>query len=202
MNAYEKTSLFISSIGLISLLLIWWQIRLSRIQVEADHERSRRQMTIDLMMKWVEMIDTRAVGAKKIVDSLDGENCERIFEIERAKIPISQKTLLEGVLEISELESKNDYFEITDYHASVIRSLVLKYLNSLETILTGWRLGVSDKTIIEEEFSYLYDDKKQKGVLHEFRHIAGVHGFPSIDAFCKSLSEKHTKTVETKGNVI
>ncbi len=170
-------------------------------QYKADHERSRRQMTIDLMMKWTDSLSTKTGGARKIVESLNDESCKHIYDIESTKIPKSQKSLLEGVLEKPELELVNDYYEITDFQASEIRGLVLTYLNALETVLTGWRLGISDKKIIEEEFSYLYDAQKNKGVLHNFRNIAGVHSYPSIDAFCKCLAEKMSTNVEVKNNV-
>jgi hypothetical protein len=158
-------------------------------------------MTIDLMMKWTETLSPKTGGARKIVESLDDENCKKIYFIESAKVPKSQKTLLEGVLDKKDLTEQNGYFEITDFESSVIRGLVLTYLNALETVLTGWRLSVSDKQIIEEEFSYLYEKEKQKGVLHNFRSIAGVHSYPSIAAFCECLEKKHSKGIEVKENV-
>lgn len=201
MTTYEFISLILSLIGLVSLFLIWWQIKSTQEQIKADHERSRRQMTIDLMMKWTETLSQKTGGSRKIVENLDNDNCKKIFNFEVAKIPESQKTMLEGVLEKNDLEVKNGYFEITDYQSSVIRGLVLTYLNSLETVLTGWRLGVSDKEIIEEEFSYLFDKKKQSSVLHNFRGIVGLHSYPSIAAFCECLSKKIIDPTNVKDNV-
>ena len=202
MNSYEKISLIISSIGLVSLFLIWWQIKSTQAQMQADHERSRRQVAIDLMMKWIDSLSSTDTGSsRKIVESLDHENCQKIYNIEKARIPESQKTLLEGVLGETNLTINSGYFEITDYQSSIIRGSVLTYLNSLEIVLSGWRLGISDKAIIEEEFSYLYDKEKKKGVLHNFRHIAGVHSYPSISAFCDCLSKKYNPEIEVKSNV-
>jgi len=174
-------------------------------QIENDHERSRRQTTIELMLKWIENLDIKTASARKLIESLDDSTCEKIYNMEKANIPLENKTLLQGILDLKEdrIKDSDTFMEITDYESSVIRSYVLNYLNSLETILTGWRLSVVDKEIVGDEFIYLYNTEKDKCVLHNFRNTAGVHTYPSIKAFCISLNEKFSKEkITTKENVV
>lgn len=169
------------------------QLTTSLIQMENDHERSRRQTSIELMLNWIEGLDIKTASARKLVESLDDKTCEKIYRMEKLTISKDYLTLLQGILDDDKLDQSNDFITITDYQSSIIRSYVLNYLNSLETILTGWRLHVVDKEIVEEEFIYLYDSEMDKCVLHNFRNVAGVHSYPSIKAFCSALNEKFSK---------
>jgi hypothetical protein len=181
------------------------QLDLTVKKAENDHERLRRQTTIELMLKWIENLDIKTASARKLVESLDDSACEKIYNMEKVKISLEHKTLLQGILDLKEerIKDSDSFIEITDYESSIIRSYVLNYLNSLETILTGWRLSVVDKVIAEDEFIYLYNTEKDKCVLHNFRNIAGVHPYPSIKAFCESLNNKFSKEkIATKENIL
>lgn len=67
-----------------------------------------------------------------------------------------------------------------------LRWHVITYLNTLETILVSWQLGIVDREVIEEEFDFIKDASKGC-TLAEFRHTAG--GFPVIEAFIDAIKD-------------
>lgn len=65
-----------------------------------------------------------------------------------------------------------------------LRWHVIAYLNTLETVLTAWDLGIVDRKTVEEQFAFLKDTSK--GVtLTLFRNIAG--GYPVIEKFINTI---------------
>ena len=74
-----------------------------------------------------------------------------------------------------------------------LRWHVITYLNTLETVLISWHLGIVDRETIEEEFAFINDASKGC-TLAEFRHTAG--GFPVIEEFIDAIKEPSPKKKE------
>jgi hypothetical protein len=199
----EWVSVISSVFASIGVVFIAFQAYYAKEQIENDHERSRRETTIKLMLNWIENLDIKTASARKLVESLDDKTCEKIYNMKVVKISEDNTAIIKGILDNDKLTAENGFITINEYESSIIRSYVLKYLNSLETILTGWRLGIVDKEIIEEELIYLYNSEKDKCVLHNFRNVAGMHSYPSIKAFCITLNKLYSKEViATKDNIV
>ena len=71
-----------------------------------------------------------------------------------------------------------------------LRWHVITYLNTLETIMISWQLGIVDRDTIEEQFQFVNDPLKGS-TLSEFRHTAG--GFPAIEAFIDKIKTPGSK---------
>lgn len=75
----------------------------------------------------------------------------------------------------------------------VIRSLVVKYLNTLEVVLIAWHCNVVDQEIIEGQFEYLVSSQDGTVVLENFRKAQGVSNYPGIESFCEFVRTKNKK---------
>ena len=60
-------------IGAIAVVGVFVQINLARKQLIADHERSRREKTVELLLEWTKNLKEDNSLARKIVESLDEE---------------------------------------------------------------------------------------------------------------------------------
>lgn len=68
-----------------------------------------------------------------------------------------------------------------------LRWHVVTYLNTLETIMVSWDLGIVDRTTIEEQFAFVRDTSRG-ATLSQFRHVAGA--YPLIEKFIDNTKEK------------
>ncbi len=190
--------------GSLALFGVIVQIGLARRQLKADHERSRREKTVEMLLEWTKSLKEDTSLARKIVESLGEEQARNLYNEEETKISSKYKKPLEKILDIEEKEIKKDrsYIVLSGEKVSKLRWIVMTYLNLLESTLVAWQYSIVDREIIEHEFSYLFAPEQGRAALKYFRIAAGGENtFPAIEIFSNHIEEKRRRVLKEKANV-
>lgn len=187
---------------------IAFQIWQSKQGLSADHERSRRERAIEILMEWTKNLSRENLFTRKILDTLSEDQCKSIFRHESFKMDKKHHLMLMHV--IREIPASaapaptgdDDLIEISDYQSSTLRWHALSYLNSLEFTLIAWQYSIADREIIETQFQYLYNSSDGTEVLKNFRKAAGGStAFPAIEVFTAHLAQKSKDQLIRKSNI-
>ncbi|MBN4063495.1 hypothetical protein JYT79_01805 [Cardiobacterium sp. AH-315-I02] len=171
------------------------QLELSTKNLGADHERSRRETAINLLVEWSTNLNRRGSIARKFAETLDFNQSKELFNENAIKIDIKNKHLILGCLPDTTDEKikswdDNKTIDLSENESAEIRWIIVSYLNTLETIMTAWRHNLADKQIISEQFSYLVSAKDGHAILKNFREAAGGRSsFPGIADFVEETEK-------------
>jgi hypothetical protein len=187
-----KNSLIVSAfiVGLIKLSLSWktfWK----------SNDISRRKVALDSIREWTRNLTKNGSIARKIVETFNEEQCKLLKNEEEIKIDSKLSKSLKIYFN-EDMKTENGFCIINEGQSSVLRWEIITYLNSLETVLTSWRHSISDREIIEEQFSYLYNEQENHTTLEKFRRVIGIHTYPSIQEFINELKKNTNKIKEGK----
>lgn len=188
----------------VAALGIAFQIRQSQREIKADHERSRREKSVDLLMEWSKNLKEEGSLARKIIECLSEQQCQELFKQEEVRISKKHEALLKRFFK--ELPSADDNAEtitINETQATSLRWHAITYLNSLEFTLVAWQYSIVDRDIIEKQFQYLFNSANTNDeVLKHFRKAAGgAESFPAIEVFAAHVANKKKETLIKKANV-
>ncbi|MGJ8680242.1 hypothetical protein, partial [Paraglaciecola sp.] len=176
-----------SSLAVIGIFLLWKQLK-------ADHERSRREKAIELILMWANNLNENATSARKFVEELSAEQCRMLFNQEPFFINEKYQPLFESCFKSAvtqlEIDKREGKIFLTESEISHVRWLTVTYLNSIEGVLSAWRHNVADKDIISEQLRFLISPEKGHYLLRDLRIAAGgAKSYPSIEAFVKCIEE-------------
>jgi hypothetical protein len=192
-----------TAVSTTAILLIGAQTLLLRKQIREDHERSRRDRAVDLILQWTERLQLETSSARKLVEALSEQQCISLSNIEPLDIPVKLKSLVETCLALSSTDQpkeENGVIRLQEKHVAVIRWQVVQYLNTLEAITAAWRHNVADREVLVEQFGYLVDSTKGYSALEKFRVAAGGRDvFPAIADFAEKLKERREQHPKGKG---
>lgn len=168
----------------------------ARTQLLADHRRSQRQLAFDMCSNWSSSTSPETSSVTRLIEKMTPDQCESVASLTKLVISIEQKHHLLNILQLRfpDIDSKIEgmkngiNYEIDGQYLLYIRHIAVRYLNILESVLLCWTMGIADQGIIEEEFSYLFDEKQSRTAMEGLRKKVG--GFPAIDLFVKSLRRK------------
>ncbi len=189
------------------------QFQLSKRQMSADYERSRREKSVELLMEWSKLLKRENSAARKIIDTLSEEQCRKILQQQKVRVSKEHKELLFELLysESSELTAAeldrglvegDDYFELSESDSSKLRWAAVNYLNALEFVLVAWQYSIVDRDIIEHQFSYLFKPADGYELMKHFRKAAGgEETFPAIEIFTEHLNKKRRESLQSKANI-
>lgn len=175
--------------------VIYHEVGEARRQLKADHERSRRELTLTLMHQWNTSISAVTAVAEKIVKRLSDEQCRKLANFQSFGLAPEHRQLLENCL--ADLLPKDPLTEhggqivLSINQVTRLRFLAVEYLNQTETVLMGWHMSVVDREVIENEFQFLFDDKIGDDALAKFRTaMGGKEAFPALHEFGKMIGER------------
>lgn len=97
-------------------------------QFKADHERSRRERSVELILEWAKSLNPKASSARKFAEALTKEQSVSLFKQEEIEIELKHKSLLEACLDEETIEEKNNKIILTRKQVSKIRWEVISYL--------------------------------------------------------------------------
>jgi hypothetical protein len=157
-------------------------------QISKDHERSRRELAIELMRAWTTSLDHKGSISRKLVETFDESQARKLFNQEELSLNDStQKNLFSAAFD-ADLEADN---RVSARQSAELRWRVITYLNALETILAAWHHNIADRDILEEQFKYLVSDRDGYSILANFRKAAGSNDtYPAIQAFVAHVQSK------------
>ncbi len=168
------------------------------LQFRSDHERSRREKAVDLLVLWSESLQRENSSARKFAEQLDEVQTRKLWDLE-APLVVDARA---GNLALAALLSPvgcaslpDGRYELNAQAVEAIRWQVVRYLNMLESVLAAWRHNVADRDVLQEQFSFLYDGRKGYAGCALFRRTAGgVDAYPAIEEFVDSLKLKSQGT--------
>jgi len=197
-NIVPVIGIIISSI---MLIIITWQAILIRKQMKSDHERSRREKAVNLLLKWTEKLDENTSIAKKIDKKLNEEQARKIYNYEEVRLSKDYKDLLNKIFK--KVQEEGDSIILKKHQSKKLRWLLISYLNLLESILSAWQYSIVDRDLIEHEFSYLFSPEEGHTALKNFRIVCGgERTYPAIEIFINHLEEERKKILREKAKIL
>lgn len=195
-----------------SLVSIWIMI----FQIYGEHEKGRREKTIDVLLEWAKSINQNTYAMKNLCERLTEDQCRKLSNLE--EFSVSQDwykdfcQIFYPDKEVDNELSKPQYPQsifceqcesgmkksrlLTKDELSKLRWEVTNYLNILEFVLVAWENNVVDTEVVEQEFAFLLDKKEGKTLLEDFRRAVGdEYTYPAIKGFCIRIEDKHKNTI-------
>ncbi|MEO0399634.1 MAG: hypothetical protein AAF224_09485 [Pseudomonadota bacterium] len=126
------------------------------IQISIDHERSRRTLAVDILNSWSRDLTHEVRVARKIAQQLTAEDLNKLMQEE--PIILKGKAAALAFQLIKRSKKLPEEYRLEHLDLLYIRSLLVRYLNTLESSLVSWYLGIADEKIMDEEFGYLQKD--------------------------------------------
>ncbi|WP_462174530.1 hypothetical protein [Pseudoalteromonas gelatinilytica] len=190
-------------IGSMAVFGLAVQVLIAQRQIKADHERSRREKTVDLLIEWDKRLKKESALARKIIENLSEAQCRELVAQQKLHVNSKLQTLLAQFFPNFTPETNdNGEIIINESLTAELRWHAITYLNSLESVLVAWQYSVVDREIIEHQFSYLFKPADGHEALKDFRAAAGGEDcYPAIEIFAGHIREKRRKKLIQKANV-
>jgi Leukotriene A4 hydrolase, C-terminal len=83
------------------ILFLRKQLQLMKLQIEADHERSRRENSINYLFEWSKGLLRSSSLARRLVEELNEEQTKALANEEEFRIDKKHKDLILGVLSVA-----------------------------------------------------------------------------------------------------
>lgn len=200
LSDFASIATIIQAIAAIGIVV---QIWLSNKEIKADHERSRREKSVDILNQWSQNLRKEGSIARKIIEKLNEEQCREIFNNQSVKIDKKHESLLNQFFGEGNIDTENgDLIKLTELQSTELRWHAITYLNTLEFTFVAWQYSVVDRSIIESQFQYLFDPANGREILKHFRKAAGGEdSFPAIEIFTAHDSNKRREKLIQKSNV-
>lgn len=188
--ATENAPLLELTIMLASALLVVPQIFLIKKQMRDAHEERRRENTITFMSTWCNSVMKDTAVAEQVARQLNAGQCKKLYDHTSFSVSDATKKDICKFCPLSRESCENcSLLQSNVVDGKILTELrwhVMTYLNTMETIMVSWQLGIVDRETIEKQFQFVNDPLKGS-TLSEFRHTAG--GFPAIEAFIDKIKE-------------
>lgn len=199
LDKYANIATIIQSVAALGIAI---QILLSNQEIRADHERSRREKSIDVLVQWSNNLTKENSITRKILDNLSEDQCKNILNQEEVKVLKKHEPLLQQLFGQNLDAPVDDYIVIKASQSAELRWNAITYLNSLEFTFVAWQYSVVDRKIIEDQFQYLFNPDDGSEVLKNFRKAAGGSlVFPAIEIFTTHITQKSKERLIQKSNV-
>lgn len=192
-----------------AVFFVMLQAILVKKQLKADHERSRRENSVNLLLEWTKNLDQLSPLARKIIESLSEEQTRNLYNLRATKISSEMKISLMQIFPnesdssgVEKFSDEGGFITLNEGDVSKLRSLGMNYLNVLEAILVAWQYSVIDRQIIEHQFAFLFAPEQGHYALEKLRTAAGGEkSYPAIAIFANHLVVERSKMLINKANV-
>ncbi len=177
-------------------------LALAQKGLDADHERSRREKTVDILFEWDKRLKKEGALARKIVETFSAEQCRELTSQSPMQVSGKLTPHLHQLFGKDLDPDNNNIINLNEAHSSELRWHVITYLNALETVLVAWQYSIVDREIIEHQFSYLFKPSDGHEGLKHFRvATGGEDSYPAIEIFASHIMEKRREKLVQKANV-
>lgn len=217
-SIYYFVATVIATFSIVATAMSLFQINRNR---KKQYEQKRREKTVEMIIYYANHVSKETKSVEKIVSTFTDEQCQDLYncvpfditektkekickvcpykqECQKAEQPDTTSEDSAHTDETSEKEpklkpcekGKNKYY-VSDTILYFIRGHIISYLNTLESVLLAWQLGIVVSDVIEEEFIFLDKKRQRDRALEVFRTIAGNgKSYPAIELFYQHLDAK------------
>jgi hypothetical protein len=199
----DVVSAIAESVTALGVGFLAYQTVLMKHNARDEHDRSRREFTIQLIHQWCSESNPYTATAARVVKDLAPEICDGIVKLQPVKVPLRYRSLLETslaeVVAPGQLEVEGDTVVLREREVARLRYLVVNYLNRTETVLAAWHIACADDEMIKAEFRDIGEEFDY--VLQTFRSkldSALSPAYPAIDAFVAELKRARAAVAPPK----
>jgi len=195
-NISEIVTALAAIVTALSVVIAAQQFNLSRKNAAAENARLKKQAAIDAARIYIENKRPETDLMLQFVNNACHINSRIIQDIEKFHTPALPVALLEDVRGCVEFYDRKAVGELgqeagmitglSPKHIIQLRWLMIDYLNTLEAVLMFWWQGTANKTLLEEEFSFLRSNADSARPVRHLVESFGEANFPAISAFLKS----------------
>lgn len=213
-SIYYLLAIILATISMIATAISLVQISRNR---KKQYEQARRDKTVEMIIRYSESISKTTKAVEKIVSTFTDEQCQDLYngvsfditsktkeeickicphkkecqELELRESTQNTGTPPEEQPELRPCEKEKNKYYVEETILYFIRGHIISYLNTLESVLLAWQLGIVVPDVIEEEFIFLDKKRQRDRALEMFRSIAGNgKSYPAIDLFYQHLDNK------------
>ncbi|HHC6610366.1 TPA: hypothetical protein ACN34C_004685 [Vibrio parahaemolyticus] len=195
-----------ASISALGVAILLSQVNLLKQQIVDDHERSRREKAVELMLKWTEYVSDKGSIPKKLANNLSNEELKKLLRGKKIHLSKKNEELAAFYFDSKGIgsifgEVGDSYIELTVAQTIQLKRDILSYLNFLETVLTARDCKVADAEIIKVQFKPLFtseDSKTLFSTIVDMRVKGDSASFPSIYKFYEEISKTNDKGTSYK----
>lgn len=174
----------ISGIALTSLLLL-------RKQIKSEHERARREKSVDLVLEWSKKIKIDDMLSRAIINKLSQKQVKLLFDEQEFEVDAILYNTINSLLHLDLSSDCPKKLPLTT--VIQLRACIISYLDLLEGILLAWQENIVDRKIIEKEFSPLII-APETNIIEKFIYTKDFdETFPAIVHFHSELTRKKIK---------
>jgi len=117
-------------------------------------------------------------AARKLSEHLDevqnrAINDSRPVDVPKEHLDLIKICLLKHRDVLPPIDQDAEKITLSAEASSIIRWLLVSYLNTLESIFSAERHSIADSTMIQEQFNYLVEEQRGNTCLAKFRSAAG-----------------------------
>jgi len=201
LDAPKWTELVSVGVLVLGFLIAIGSLIYARLQIKADHERSRRQLAMEMCYRWSSSSSPETSSVIRMIEKLSDGQCAQIANQSPVLIEEEHKHFLLNIFllrfpdfekTLETLKEKRHY-RIDGQYVICLRHIAVRYLNMLESVLMTWTGGIADQRMIEAEFGFLLDEKQGRTAVEKLRMKIGNEGFPAISKFMQALRDKASK---------
>lgn len=187
-------------VGLVFACVQLWQIKRNR---KKQYDQSRREKTVEMVIRYTHDVNKETKATEKIVSQLNDEQCQDLYngnaftvdsktKEQLCKIcPYKKECLMDSEKPKDLCVNEKKECVIDGELLYFVRNNIIGYLNSLESVLLAWQLGIVDQDALEEQFNFLDKKRQKERALETFRMIAGNgKSYPAIEKFYQHLDRK------------
>lgn len=190
---------FIENIYFVAQSLLVFQLFYLSTQLKADHDRSRRHMSISLFKDW--SFDDKFVQiivVKKLINALDDESKQKMMKAKEFKVDYKYLDRVKSCLtpvakdygyDIDDMfRTRKCNVKISECGATMLRQMIVTYFNRLECIFSAYQHNIADRDILREQFQYLASPEYN---IEKILDTVGIsHCYPGICFFLYDMKRK------------
>ena len=179
----QWVSAIASCITCAALAIIVWQVKV-------NHDRGRREMAINVLDAWGEIVSKNTFRHVGLLLALPPKDVEDIQKGRPIKV---EKRLIQDHIPELISDGQVDYVDLDVQTVVAVRYTMVVTLNVVEAIALAYKHGVADRAMLDEAFYNLFIEKEFLRKCRDFIVHFGPGAWPAIDDLPKLMKPAATR---------
>lgn len=185
-------------VAFVQLRKVATQVEQAREALQADHDRTRRERTVEAMKYYQHGTKPQHNKIVELLDLVPDDQLKNLREGKRVTLEGNLKEIACSILSerfpsVYEAAVSDDSAKVKERHefthdeSMYLRFIMLDILNHYETCIVPWQIGIVDRDTFEQQFFTLVDRRDGHFKLQRARNAFGAEKFPATEAFKRKL---------------
>ena len=166
---------------------------------KAEFARISKARAVDLILHWTRTLSSEMMLARKVGLAIKPGDEINLVQYKQLCIKEEGEIFLKALFPHASHTKMSEFILVPPDEIVVIRTLLIKYLNTLEGIMVAWERTAVDREILEQEFTYFVlgngaldavraaFDESFESSISPSKQIA----YPSIDKFVRAVRSQY-----------